>query len=146
MATSFAYRLGKFSARHPFIAIAATFFAIFAISATSCSGEDDTKKITPIVPAQYSPPAYQSTPEAQGSPSVAREVCKQFIERSGYKVHDWGESWNWTTIHNNDESFSVGARFIGMPPGGGVTNLYVTCVAKKKSGDQWALEKLTRLR
>lgn len=78
------------------------------------------------------------------SEPAAREVCKQFIERSGYKVSDWGQSWNWTAIDNKDGSWSVGARFTGMPPGGRTTNLYVTCIAKK-SGDNWKLEKLSRL-
>lgn len=82
--------------------------------------------------------------QAAASPSSAREVCKQFIVRSGYSVPEWGESWNWTTIDNKDGSWSVGARFNGMPPGGVMRNLYVTCIAKQ-SGDKWSLEKLVRL-
>lgn len=81
---------------------------------------------------------------AIASAPAAREVCRQFIERSGYAVSDWGESWNWTTIDNKDGTWSVGARFIGMPPGGSAKNLYVTCVAKK-NGDSWRLESLTRM-
>lgn len=33
---------------------------------------------------------------------------------------------------------------MGAAPGGGVRNLYVNCTAIKR-GDQWTLEKLTRL-
>lgn len=81
---------------------------------------------------------------AQADPAGAREVCRQFITRSGYSVSDWGQYWDWTTIDNRDGSWSVGARFIGMPPGSGQRNLYVNCIAKKR-GDNWQLEKLTRL-
>ena len=81
---------------------------------------------------------------AIASEPEAREVCKQFISRSGYSVSDWGESWNWTTINNKDGTWSVGARFNGMPPGGVMRNLYVNCTAKK-NGDNWSLEKLTRM-
>ncbi len=81
---------------------------------------------------------------AYASPSAAREVCKQFIEKSSYSVQDWGESWNWTAIDNKDGTWSVGAKFIGMPPGGGTKNLYVTCIAQK-NGDNWKLVKLSRM-
>lgn len=81
---------------------------------------------------------------AMASDAAAREVCKQFISRSGYSVKDWGESWNWKTIDNKDGTWSVGARFDGMPPGGGLRNLYVVCTSKKK-GDNWTLEGLNRL-
>lgn len=81
---------------------------------------------------------------AIASAPAAREVCKQFITRSGYSVKEWGESWNWTTTDNKDGSWSVGARFDGMPPGGVMRNLYVNCIAKQ-AGDKWVLEKLTRL-
>ena len=88
--------------------------------------------------------AFLSTTATHASEPAAREVCKQFLERSGYIAKDWGQYWNWTTIDNKDGSWSVGARFVGMPPGGGVTNLYVTCIAQKR-GDNWKLEKLSRL-
>ena len=81
---------------------------------------------------------------ANASESAARTVCKDFIERSGYRAQDWGEYWKWTTIDNKDGSWSVGARFVGMPPGGGSKNLYVTCIANKK-GDNWKLERLVRI-
>ena len=81
---------------------------------------------------------------AYADPSSARYVCKDFIARSGYNVQDWGQWSAWTAIDNKDGSWSVGARFMGAPPGGGVRNLYVTCVMRKK-GDNWSLEKLTRL-
>lgn len=82
---------------------------------------------------------------SNASEAAARNVCKQFLERSGYVAKDWGEYWNWTTIDNKDGTWSVGAKFVGMPPGGGSTSLYVTCIAKKR-GDNWSLEKLSRLR
>jgi len=82
--------------------------------------------------------------QVNASEAAAREVCRQFIERSGYTVKDWGQYWNWTTIDNKDGSWSVGARFTGLPPGGGLTNLYVTCIAQKR-GDNWKLEKLSRM-
>lgn len=85
-----------------------------------------------------------SAANAFASEPAAREICKQFISKSGYSVRDWGEYWNWTTINNKDGSWSVGARFDGMPPGGGMRNLYVTCIAKQ-NGDKWTLEKLSRL-
>lgn len=84
------------------------------------------------------------TPALASAPA-AREACRQFIERSGYHVQEWGEYWNWTTIDNRDGTWSVGARFVGMPPGGGLRNLYVTCIAKKQSEDRWALEKLSQM-
>lgn len=80
----------------------------------------------------------------QASAPAAREVCKQFIKRSGYAVQDWGESWNWTAIDNKDGTWSVGARFMGAPPGGSMRNLYVTCIARKR-GDDWTLENLSRM-
>lgn len=76
--------------------------------------------------------------------AAAREACRQFLQRSGYVVKEWGEYWNWTTIDNKDGSWSVGARFMGAAPGGGVRNHYVTCVMKR-SGDNWQLEKLARM-
>lgn len=88
--------------------------------------------------------ALASTASVNASESAAREVCKQFIERSGYVVKDWGQSWNWTAIDNRDGSWSVGARFVGMAPGRGEANLYVTCIAQKR-GDNWKLEKLSRM-
>ena len=80
----------------------------------------------------------------QASPAAAREICRQFITRSGYVAQDWGEYWNWTTTDNKDGTWSVGARFMGAAPGGVVRNLYVNCTATKR-GDQWTLQKLTRL-
>ena len=78
------------------------------------------------------------------SPASARYVCKDFIPKRGYVVHQWGETWNWTTIDNKDGTWSVGARIVGMSPGGGVTNMYLSCVVRK-SGDSWRLESLSRL-
>lgn len=92
--------------------------------------------------APMTPP--KPTTGVQDSAPAARESCRQFIERRGYHVQEWGEYWNWTTIDNRDGTWSVGARFVGMPPGGGSTNLYVTCVVKN-AGDQWSLENLSRL-
>ena len=93
--------------------------------------------------ARQEPPAKEV---AKGpSPSSAREVCKQFIERSGYKVQDWGNSWDWTTIDNKDGTWSVGARFMGAAPGGVVRNLYVTCIAAAQDSDNWKLVKLSRM-
>jgi len=74
----------------------------------------------------------------------ARYVCKDFIARSGYNVPDFGEWSAWTTIDNKDGTWSVGARFMGAPPGGVMRNLYVTCVMSN-SGDNWSLVKLSRL-
>ena len=88
--------------------------------------------------------AFLHAPHAIASESAAREVCRQFISKSGYSVSDWGQYWDWTTIDNRDGSWSVGARFDGMPPGGGRRALYVVCVAKK-SGDNWKLESLSRM-
>lgn len=73
--------------------------------------------------------------------SAAREACKQFIEKRGYAVSEWGETWNWTTVKHNDGSWSVGARFTGMPPGRGTTNIHLSCVASQY-GDQWRLVSL----
>lgn len=87
---------------------------------------------------------FQGSASASADPSSARYVCKDFIARSGYKVQDWGEWSSWAAIDNKDGSWSVGARFMGAPPGGVVRNLYVTCVMHK-NGDNWRLEKLTRL-
>lgn len=81
----------------------------------------------------------------QDKSSSAREVCKQFIEKSGYRVTEWGESWNWTTTNNNDGTWSVVMRFVGMPPGGGLTNMTVVCITKNAGGDQWALDTLGRM-
>lgn len=81
---------------------------------------------------------------ASADPSSARYVCKDFITRSGYSVQDWGNWSSWTAIDNKDGSWSVGARFMGAAPGGAVRNLYVTCVMQK-NGDNWRLEKLTRM-
>jgi hypothetical protein len=80
----------------------------------------------------------------QASPAQAREACKQFVAQSGYTVQDWGQSWNWTVVDNADGSSSVGMRFVGMPPGGGVANLYVSCVTLG-NGSNWRLKTLTRL-
>lgn len=85
-----------------------------------------------------------AAPAVASADPAAREACKQFIERSGYRAQSWGESWNWTTIDNKDGSWSVGARFMGAAPGGVVRNLYVTCVMER-NGDNWKLEKLARL-
>ena len=87
---------------------------------------------------------YHISATAFADPSSARYVCKDFIARSGYKVQDWGQWSVWTTIDNKDGSWSVGARFMGAAPGDVVRNLYVTCVMRK-NGDNWKLEKLTRL-
>jgi len=76
---------------------------------------------------------------------AARAVCKDFITRSGYAVQDFGEYWRWSTVRNADGTYSVGARFIGMPPGGVTRNLYVTCIVQRIGKDRWALERLTRL-
>lgn len=81
---------------------------------------------------------------AIASPSQAREACKQFVPKSGYQVQEWGETWNWTVIDNKDGSTSVGMRFMGTPPGGRLTNLYVTCITRG-NGDTWRLEQLVRL-
>jgi hypothetical protein len=82
--------------------------------------------------------------DSMASAPSAREVCKQFIERSGYVVQDWGQYWNWTTVDNRDGTWSVGARFVGMPPGDVTRNVYITCIAQK-NGDNWKLEKLSRM-
>jgi hypothetical protein len=81
---------------------------------------------------------------ALADPSSARYVCKDFIERSGYNVQDWGQWPNWTAVDNRDGSWSVGAKFMGAAPGGAIRNLYVTCVMRK-NGDNWRLEKLARM-
>lgn len=77
--------------------------------------------------------------------SSARYVCKDFITRSGYNVPDFGEWSAWTAIDNKDGTWSVGAKFMGAAPGGQIRNLYVTCVMSN-SGDNWSLQKLSRLR
>lgn len=81
---------------------------------------------------------------SNASEPAARNVCKQFLEQRGYTSKDWGQYWNWTTVDNRDGSWSVGARFVGMAPGRGETNLYVSCVTSK-NGDNWKLQRLTRL-
>ncbi len=81
---------------------------------------------------------------ARASPAAARQMCKEFIPKKGYVVQEWGETWNWTTIDNKDGTWSVGARIVGMPPGRGMTNMYLSCVMRK-SGDNWRLESLSRL-
>lgn len=81
---------------------------------------------------------------ATANPASARYMCKEFIPKRGYVVQEWGETWNWTTIDNKDGTWSVGARIVGMPPGGGVKNMYLSCVLRQ-SGDTWRLESLTRL-
>lgn len=81
---------------------------------------------------------------SNASEPAARNVCKQFLAQSGYTSKDWGEYWNWTTVNNRDGTWSVGARFVGMAPGRGETNLYVSCVTSK-NGDNWKLQRLTRL-
>lgn len=83
------------------------------------------------------------TAEVAG-PAVARDICKQFITKRGYSVSDWGESWNWTAIQHSDGDWSVGARFIGMPPGRGTTNVQVTCVVSQ-TGEKWTLKSLSSL-
>jgi hypothetical protein len=98
----------------------------------------------PIIYAVIAAAMSLAAPGAIASEAAAREICKQFITRSGYSVKDWGEYWNWTTINNRDGTWSVGARVNGLPPGGGLTNMYLTCTAKQ-SGDQWMLEKITRI-
>jgi hypothetical protein len=81
---------------------------------------------------------------ASADPDSASYMCKDFIERSGYVVSDWINWTTWTAIDNKDGSWSVGARFMGAAPGWVVRNLYVTCVMSK-NGDQWRLEKLSRM-
>lgn len=88
--------------------------------------------------------ALSATGVTMASPASARYVCKDFIPKKGYVVQQWGETWSWTTIDNKDGTWSVGARIVGMPPGGGVTNMYLSCVVRK-SGDSWRLESLSRL-
>lgn len=88
--------------------------------------------------------AFAAADMALASPESARYMCKEFIPKKGYVVREWGETWNWTTIDNKDGTWSVGARIVGMPPGGGVTNMYLSCVMRK-SGDNWRLESLSRL-
>ncbi len=83
-------------------------------------------------------------PEPPDPKPAARAACKQFIERSGYRVQDWGQSWEWTTVQNGDGTWSVGARFMGAAPGGVSRNLYVTCVMGN-SGDNWSLQSLSRM-
>jgi len=90
-----------------------------------------------IIATAFSASIYASAP-------AAREACKKLIEKSGYRVSDWGESWDWTTTDNKDGTWSVVARFIGMPPSGTTRNMAVVCTAKK-SGDQWALKALNRM-
>lgn len=87
-------------------------------------------------------PTSPTTPADLGA--SARYICKDFITRSGYNVPDFGEWSAWTTIDNKDGTWSVGARFIGAPPGGVTRNLYVTCVMSN-SGDNWSLLRLSRL-
>lgn len=82
--------------------------------------------------------------EVSASGPAAREACKQFLTSRGYVVQDWGKSWDWTTIDNQDGSWSVGAKFFGAPPGGSPASVYVVCVANKK-GDNWKLDKLSRM-
>lgn len=81
---------------------------------------------------------------ATAEPSSARYVCKDFLERSGYVARSWGPWHTWTTIDNKDGTWSVGAKFVGMPPGGQERSLYVTCVMRKQ-GDNWSLVKLSRM-
>lgn len=67
-----------------------------------------------------------------------------FIERGGYIAQDWGAYWDWTAIRNADGTWSVGARFLGAPPGGVNRNVYVTCVIAEE-GDKLRLITLSRL-
>jgi hypothetical protein len=76
--------------------------------------------------------------------SSARYACKDFLARSGYHADDWGQWSAWTTLQNQDGTWSVGARFMGAAPGSVTRNLYVTCVMKN-SGDNWQLQSLSRL-
>jgi len=95
---------------------------------------------TCVSPGSTEPPAAAAPPDLGAS---ARYVCKDFITRSGYNVPDFGDWSAWTTIHNNDGTWSVGARFMGAHPGGVTRNLYVTCVMSN-SGDNWSLINLSR--
>lgn len=98
--------------------------------------------VASFLSADRAPTKKDQETTVEAGAAAAREACKQFIEKRGYAVNDWGESWKWTTVKHTDGDWSVGARFIGMPPGRGTTNIYLSCVASQ-NGDQWTLVSLT---
>lgn len=107
---------------------------VFGLIVFSCTLKQETTE----------PPAAKAAPEPSDLKPAARASCKEFIERSGYRVQDWGQFWEWTVVQNGDGTWSVGARFMGAAPGGGVRNLYVTCVMGN-SGDHWSLRSLSKM-
>lgn len=131
------YKFGKAIAGN--LAIIGTALAVFAVIYSLWQAPQAAPKTS----AQNKPQPTKTQDE--GLDAAAREICKQFIERSGYRAIDWGESWNWTTTDNKDGTWSVVSRFVGMPPGGTTQNMTLVCIPKKMAGDQWSLDTLSRM-
>lgn len=75
----------------------------------------------------------------------ARHVCKEFTSK---RLHDpdsadFGNSWEWATVDNNDGTWSVLVKVRATNGFGAKRQSQFTCIARFNGGDSWSLEKLS---
>lgn len=78
---------------------------------------------------------------ACAEPAGLREACRQFVEQAEVvRPLHWGDYLNWTVVRNDDQSYSVGARFAAAG-----RERYTVCLVRYERR-AFVLDKLVRLR
>lgn len=87
-----------------------------------------------------------SQPPVDATPAAARSACRTFLERvmRDPATAEWIEQWNWTTLQNDDSTWSVLAHYRAANGFGG-RNLEKTTCVMSNSGDNWQLISRARM-